>query len=104
MSVLLNTTTTIGTITTAAAAVAAAVSNETLIWKFSNQYRLVHGWASAICCLFGIPCNLLNIIVLTQPNMIKSPTNLILVGLAFTDLLTMIAYLPQCIYFYILRV
>jgi hypothetical protein len=72
--------------------------NISLIWQFSYSYRLWHGWVSAITCLFGIPCNLLNIIVLTQPNMVKSPTNLILSGMAFADLLTMVAYLPWSIF------
>lgn len=72
--------------------------NETLIYQFHHNYRLIHGWVSAITCLFGIPCNLLNIIVLTQPNMIKSPTNLILSGLAVADLLTMVTYLPWSIF------
>lgn len=77
---------------------------ETIIQRFSRNYGQIHGWTSAVTCLFGIPCNLLNIIVLSQPNMIKSPTNLILVGLAFTDLGTMLMYLPIGIYFYILKV
>ncbi len=79
-------------------------NTESLLLRFSKSYSQYHGWTSAITCLFGIPCNLLNIIVLTQPNMIKSPTNLILVGLAITDLLTMVLYLPTSIYFYIINV
>jgi hypothetical protein len=41
-----------------------------LFWTFSNAYRPIHGWLSTVVCLFGIPSNLLNIIVLTRPNMV----------------------------------
>ena len=40
------------------------------VWEFSNSYRPIHGWLSTFVCLFGIPSNLLNIIVLTRPNMV----------------------------------
>ena len=98
--------------------------NDNRFWEFSNSYRPIHGWLSTFVCLFGIPSNLLNIIVLTRPNMvcfflliffysklnlkqffcfkITSPTNLILSGLAVSDLLTMITYLPFSIYYYII--
>lgn len=74
-----------------------------VFWDFSNAYRLIHGWLSTGVCLFGIPCNLLNIIVLTRSNMITSPTNLILTGLAFSDLLTMLSSLVYNFYYYILH-
>jgi hypothetical protein len=69
---------------------------------FSHAYKPIHGWLATGICLFGIPSNLINIIVLTRPAMIKSPTNLILTGLAISDLLTMLSYLPYLIYFYII--
>ena len=72
--------------------------------RISNSYRPLHGWMAVLVCLFGIPCNLLNVIVLTRQNMISSPTNVILTGLAFSDLLTMLSYLPYSVYFYILFV
>lgn len=74
-----------------------------IFWKFSDTYRPIHGWLSTAVCLFGIPSNLLNIIVLTRPNMITSPTNLILTGLAFSDLFTMLSSLVFGIYFYIVH-
>ncbi len=58
---------------------------------FNLWYRGMHGWLSTFVCIFGIPCNLLNILVLTRPNMISSPTNLILTALALSDLLTMMS-------------
>ena len=58
---------------------------------FNLWYRGKHGWLSTFVCIFGIPCNLLNILVLTRPNMITSPTNLILTALALSDLLTMMS-------------
>lgn len=75
--------------------------NELII--FSDWFRDIHGWLSTIVCIFGIPCNLLNILVLTRPNMISSPTNLILSALAVSDLLTMMSSLPNSVYFYLLH-
>lgn len=74
-----------------------------IIWRFSNAYRPIHAWLSTAVCLFGIPSNLLNIIVLTRSNMITSPTNLILTGLAFSDLFTMLSSLLHTVYFYIIN-
>jgi hypothetical protein len=68
------------------------------LFRFSNMYRPIHGYLSTVVCLIGIPSNILNIIVLTRPNLISSPTNVILTGLAFSDLLTMCSYLPFAIY------
>lgn len=79
-------------------------SEETIFWKFSNAYRPIHGWLSTAVCLFGIPSNLLNIIVLTRPNMITSPTNLILTALAFSDLFTMLSSIVFGIFFYIVHI
>ena len=73
------------------------------LWQFSNSYRPIHGWLSTGVCLFGIPSNLLNIIVLTRPHMISSPTNLILTGLAASDLLTMLSSLLFSFYFYVIH-
>ena len=80
------------------------MDSDTSILRFSKMYQQIHGWLSTLCCLFGISCNSLNIIVLTRPKMNKSVTNLILNGLAIADLITMIFYLPQSIYFYIIKV
>lgn len=71
--------------------------------QFSDWYRDIHGWLSTVVCIFGIPCNLLNILVLTRPNMISSPTNLILTALAFSDLFTMMSSLPNSVYFYLIH-
>jgi hypothetical protein len=73
------------------------------LFRFSNSYRPIFGYLSAALCLFGIPTNIVNIVVLTRPNLIKSPTNLILTGLAISDLLTMLSCLPYSLWFYILH-
>jgi hypothetical protein len=78
-------------------------SNEfSILWAFADSYRPIHGWMATFVCLFGIPANMLNIIVLTRPNMISSPTNLILTGLALSDLLTMLSSLPYTVYYSLL--
>ncbi|KAB0795455.1 hypothetical protein PPYR_12294 [Photinus pyralis] len=60
---------------------------------FSVWYRSVHGYLSILVCVFGSIANILNICVLSRREM-RSPTNAILTGLAFADLLVMIEYIP----------
>lgn len=69
--------------------------------EFHNWYQRYHGYLASIVCVFGIVANTLNIIVLTRPNMVSS-TNCILTGLAVSDGLTMAAYLPFALRFYVL--
>jgi hypothetical protein len=70
-----------------------------------NRYRLVyrnyHGIISSFVCIFGLTCNLFNIIILTRPLM-RSSTNTILTSLALSDLLKMLFVLPAVIIFYCL--
>ena len=66
-----------------------------------NWYQRYHGYLASVVCVFGIVANTLNIVVLTRPNMISS-TNCILTGLAVSDGLTMAAYLPFALRFYVL--
>jgi len=68
---------------------------------FHNWYKTLHGHFATFVCVFGIVANVLNIIVLTRKNMI-SPTNCLLTGLAVSDGLTMAAYLPFALRFYVL--
>lgn len=90
--------------TTTTAATAATPVGGSIVWIFSEAYKPIHGWLSTFVCLFGIPANLLNIIVLTRPNLISSPTNLILTALAVSDLLTMLTSLVNTIYYNIIYV
>jgi hypothetical protein len=71
--------------------------------KLTSSYQTIHGYVTLIVCIFGIPCNLLNILVLTRPIMLKSKTNLILTSLAISDLITMLSNLLNCIHFYVLN-
>lgn len=68
---------------------------------FNNWYKHYHGYLAAIVCLLGSIANVFNIVVLSQRNMF-SATNCILTGLAISDGLTMIAYLPFALRFYVL--
>lgn len=60
---------------------------------FANNYEQIHGPVSLFVCFFGSIANVLNICVLTTKEM-RSPTNLILTGLAVADLLVMLEYIP----------
>lgn len=61
--------------------------------EFSKNYKHVHGYLSVFVCVFGSITNILNLCVLTTKEM-RSPTNLILTGLAAADLLVMLEYIP----------
>ncbi len=75
-------------------------SNSSLV-RYRLLYRNYHGIISSFVCIFGLTCNLFNIIVLTRPLM-RSSTNTILTSLAFSDLLKMLFVLPAVIIFYCL--
>ena len=66
---------------------------------FQHWYSQIHGYTSTVVCVIGIIFNILNILVLTRKNMISS-TNCILAGLAVSDMLTMISYIPFAVHYY----
>ncbi|XP_061162356.1 G-protein coupled receptor dmsr-1-like [Saccostrea echinata] len=68
--------------------------------EYSRWYGRWHGCLSLIVCCFGIPTNIINITVLTRKHM-HTPINTILTWIAFFDIVTMVAYLPFVIHFYI---
>lgn len=68
--------------------------------KFAKRYEQIHGLLSLIVCFFGSVANVLNICVLTTKEM-RSPTNLILTGLAVADLMVMLEYIPFTYHRYI---
>ncbi len=68
---------------------------------FGSFYKDYHGYIAMVVCIIGIIANILNIVVLTCRNMI-SATNCILTGLAVSDGLTLVAYLPFALRFYCL--
>lgn len=70
--------------------------------SFYSYYSHLHGWISLFVCIFGSIANVLNILVLTRREM-RSPTNIILMGLAVADLLVMIDYIPYAFHFYLYR-
>ncbi|XP_066586599.1 G-protein coupled receptor dmsr-1-like isoform X2 [Prorops nasuta] len=69
---------------------------------FRDWYVGIHGWSSLLVCIFGSIANSLNIAVLTRREM-RSPTNLILSGLAVADLLVMLEYIPLSIHMYLYK-
>ncbi|CAF1023578.1 unnamed protein product [Rotaria sp. Silwood1] len=77
-------------------------SNNSLV-RYKTLYRNYHGIISSFVCIFGLTCNLFNIIVLTRPLM-RSSTNIILTSLAISDLIKMLFVLPAAILFYCLQI
>jgi len=70
--------------------------------RYKTIYRNYHGIISSFVCVFGLTCNLFDIIVLTRPLM-RSSTNTILTSLALSDLIKMLFVLPAAILFYCLQ-
>lgn len=68
---------------------------------YAHAYWDVHPYISLIICVFGILTNILNICVLRQEKM-RTPINLILIGIAISDIITMADYVPFAFHFYIL--
>lgn len=64
-------------------------------------YKNYHGYVALVVCLFGTLANMLNIVVLTRKDMVATPINRILTGLATADMLVMLDYIPFAIYRYI---
>lgn len=72
------------------------------IRDLTTQYKNYHGYASLIICSFGTLTNMLNIVVLTRKDTKAASINRILTGLAVTDALVMLEYIPFAIYKYFL--
>lgn len=72
-----------------------------VLFAISQWYISIHGYIAIIVCILGIIANLLNIIILTRRNM-TSATNNLLSALAVSDGLTMLAYLPFAIRYYVM--
>ncbi|KAL6438124.1 hypothetical protein ACFW04_004392 [Cataglyphis niger] len=70
------------------------------IRDLATQYKNYHGYASLLVCSFGTLTNMLNIVVLTRKDTKAASINRILTGLAVTDALVMLEYIPFAIYKY----
>ncbi|XP_043505672.1 G-protein coupled receptor dmsr-1 isoform X2 [Polistes fuscatus] len=70
------------------------------IRNWAMSYRIYHGYVAIIVCIFGTFANMLNIVVLTHKDMMITPINKILTGLAFADMLVMLEYIPFAVYIY----
>lgn len=62
-----------------------------------SSYKDIHNYLSLVVCIFGCIANILNVVVLTRPDM-RSPTNAILTGLAVADFFVMVDYIPFALY------
>ncbi|KAL3862218.1 hypothetical protein ACJMK2_008204 [Sinanodonta woodiana] len=69
--------------------------------SYAYWYWEVHPYLSLIVCTFGIATNIVNIVILTRKKMLSS-INTILTGIAISDIVTMMEYLPYALHFYIL--
>ncbi|XP_076085268.1 G-protein coupled receptor dmsr-1-like [Mytilus galloprovincialis] len=70
------------------------------LFAYACVYFTLHGYLSLAICCFGVPTNLVNIIILTRKSM-RNPINNILTGIAISDAITMMSYIPFAIHFYI---
>lgn len=70
-----------------------------ILEALTQTYSNWHGYISLVLCAFGIPMNIINIVVLTRKNMV-TPINCILTWLAVADIATMLSYVPFAYHFY----
>lgn len=73
--------------------------SSSVLMAFQQWFSGIHGYASIIVCAFGICTNVFNITILSRRDM-RTATNLFLCGLAVSDILTMVPYMPFAIHFY----
>lgn len=76
-----------------------ALNTHSPLMVFHLWFMGVHGYASVTVCVFGIFTNIFNITVLVRRDM-RTPTNVLLLWLAVSDILTMVPYIPFAINFY----
>ena len=80
-------------------------STKTAMYQNLEMYALgywhVHPYLSLIICTFGISTNLVNIVILTRKKMLNS-INCVLTGIAISDIITMVDYIPYVIHFYLM--
>jgi hypothetical protein len=72
-----------------------------ILRRFTDIYRIYHGYVALLVCSFGSLANLLNVAVLTQKELRRAPINRILTSIAAADVLVMLEYVPFAVYEYI---
>ena len=68
---------------------------------YALGYWHVHPFLSLLICTFGISTNLVNIVILTRKKMLNS-INCVLTGIAISDIITMVDYIPYVVHFYLM--
>lgn len=83
-----------------AAAMELASNDETYfkLKRFYDVYNPIHSYVSLAICIFGIPANIANCVVLTRPSMI-SAINCLLVAIAICDLFVLALLFVYVIHF-----
>ena len=78
-------------------------STKSLAYESLETYAIgywhVHPYISLVICTFGITTNIVNIVVLTRKKMLNS-INIVLTGIAMSDIITMLDYIPYVVHFY----
>lgn len=69
--------------------------------SYAHAYWCIHPYISLIICSFGIITNMVNIAILCRKKMVNS-INCILTGIAISDIVTMMDYVPYAVHFYLL--
>ena len=82
-----------------------AEATKSAMYQFLETYALgywhVHPYLSLIICTFGITTNIVNIVILTRKKMLNS-INCVLTGIAVSDIITMVDYIPYVVHFYLM--